>query len=405
MLIAGFYSPYPTVFSDTDYGNGRDDLFGKRNINDERGIYYQNAGLLKALESGDVEFPDHWWAVRAREIREGKIARVEAGIGYEAYESFLVALVERNGLTAVTTWQNVGFSGFYAGPKVHILGWGDPLLARLPAILNPRRGGPGHVSRITPEGYVATHLVGENMIADSSLAVYYDRLCLITKGNLLDPERLAVIWKMNKGGYDHLIDYDAYQFPSKLEKLASVASIRPFDPARHIDLAQEYFELGESEEAEASLSRALQLNPYSFNNHYLAGTLFERIDRSTLAAAAYRRAVSLGPETIRLHTERDNRNELFKTHVRLFRAGEAVGDFQSASEALKKAIKSGPDDGELVLKFYRWILNADFVTVTSSMYTKIGIELSALGMVDDSIVAHERALSKNREETAARKRR
>ena len=51
----------------------------------------------------------------------------------------------------VVTWSNIGMSGFYAGPEVHIIDMvalAEPLLARLPAKEDPHTGA-GHDGRIS----------------------------------------------------------------------------------------------------------------------------------------------------------------------------------------------------------------------------------------------------------------
>jgi arabinofuranosyltransferase len=102
---------------------------------------------------------------------------------------------------------NIGFVGYYAGPTVHLVdvyALGDPLLARLP-IPNPQKWRIGHFEREIPEGYIATLRTGENHLSDSSLAAFYDKLALITRGPLWDAERFKAIWEMNTGQYDDLV--------------------------------------------------------------------------------------------------------------------------------------------------------------------------------------------------------
>ena len=108
---------------------------------DERGIYYQNAGLLPSLrKKAGAPYPDHWWAVRSREVRRGNL-HPEIMPGLE--EGMFIALAADDS-TVVAAWMNIGFSGFYAEPNVHIvdaIGLSDPLLARLPARKRSARGG------------------------------------------------------------------------------------------------------------------------------------------------------------------------------------------------------------------------------------------------------------------------
>ena len=75
----------------------------------------------------------------------------------------------------------------------------EPLLARSPAREDPEWG-PGHFSRIMPEGYIESHIHGKNLIVDKNLAVFYDKLCHITQGDLWDPKRWLEIWRINWGG-------------------------------------------------------------------------------------------------------------------------------------------------------------------------------------------------------------
>jgi arabinofuranosyltransferase len=98
---------------------------------------------------------------------------------------------------------DIGYFGFYAGPQVHIVDvWGlaDPLIARLPARTDvPWR--VGHFTRTIPVGYPETLTTGHNQIADSDIAAFYDRLALITRGPLLDTNRLVAIWNTNAGAW------------------------------------------------------------------------------------------------------------------------------------------------------------------------------------------------------------
>lgn len=99
----------------------------------------------------------------------------------------------------------IGFLGYEAGPHVYVFdiyALNDPLRARLPTQANWRIG---HFSRNTPAGYVETLKDGRNHIHDPDLARYYDKLSLITRGNLFDLNRLVTIVKMNLGQYDYLL--------------------------------------------------------------------------------------------------------------------------------------------------------------------------------------------------------
>lgn len=105
-----------------------------------------------------------------------------------------------------------GFEGFYGGPSmtyIDCFALADPLLARLPPMYDPDWR-IGHFARAIPAGYQATLLTGQNKIRDHNLAIYYEKLTLITRGPLMSGQRLCEIVKMNLGCYESLIDRDHY---------------------------------------------------------------------------------------------------------------------------------------------------------------------------------------------------
>jgi arabinofuranosyltransferase len=100
----------------------------------------------------------------------------------------------------------VGFFGFYAGRRLHIvdvLGLGDPLIARLPS---ERPWRIGHFYRRVPAGYEATLQSGQNRIEDPGVAAYYDDLMLVVRGPIWSARRWAAIWRLNTGATRHLLD-------------------------------------------------------------------------------------------------------------------------------------------------------------------------------------------------------
>ena len=105
----------------------------------------------------------------------------------------------------------IGFLGYALGPDVHVIdvyALVDPLLARLP-VRQDQEWRIGHFERVIPEGYLATLAAGwwqQSRIQDPSLAAYYEKLALVTRGSLLDWHRLIEIWNLNTGRYDYLIE-------------------------------------------------------------------------------------------------------------------------------------------------------------------------------------------------------
>jgi arabinofuranosyltransferase len=155
-------------------------------ITDEREVYYEELGLLSTNRDTTTFY--HAWKPDRRRHPDLSVQAHPIG--------------------------NIGMYGYYLGPEVHIIdyhGLSDALLARLPALRDPRWR-PGHFRRTIPDGYPETLETGTNRIADDDLAAYYERLSLILRGNIFDTERMAEIWNINTGRYDHLIDHDRYRY-------------------------------------------------------------------------------------------------------------------------------------------------------------------------------------------------
>jgi arabinofuranosyltransferase len=181
VLLLGFAAPYPTLLTDLNYGNSRKDRGDPRGVSDERAFYYQDTGLLQAARN--KQMPTYVWAQEGRRLRDHGAPTLVFGA--------------------------VGMRGYFAGPRHHIIdrfALGDPLLARLPL------GGPdapwriGHFNRTPPPGYVESATEGRNRFPDKRLGDYYDRLCTIIRGPIFRWHRFPVIWKMNTGAYNYLIE-------------------------------------------------------------------------------------------------------------------------------------------------------------------------------------------------------
>jgi arabinofuranosyltransferase len=188
MFVLGLLAPWePALLSGYGYAYAHRQIFGPepwgdadpptvrvRRITDERLAYYEATGLLKVGTQG---IPLHPWVTQGLELR--------------AKQDPVVVL------------ENVGFRGYYAGPRVHIvdlLALGDPLLARLPG--GSRDAIMGHFRRPLPEGYVETIAEGRNRLRDPDLAAYYDRLHLVVAGPLWSRERLITTARLLSGAYD-----------------------------------------------------------------------------------------------------------------------------------------------------------------------------------------------------------
>lgn len=102
-----------------------------------------------------------------------------------------------------------GFFAFYAGSGLHVVdthGLGDPLLARLPA-MDQEEVHIGHFFRAVPAGYWRFNRSFGAEIEDENLHKYYEKLSvLIHQEPLISTERILMIWRMNTGYYDYLLD-------------------------------------------------------------------------------------------------------------------------------------------------------------------------------------------------------
>jgi arabinofuranosyltransferase len=192
-VVLGLMAPWePALLSGYGYSRinnllhgvaGQEPLDGTRyisvnNVMDERRYYYESSGLLKGHRG--QQRPDS--------------ALVNDGIEL------------RRGSERVVTRDGIGFTGYFAGPAVHIVdtyALSDPLLARLPAQRGTRTG---HYRRDIPGGYLESLASGRNELTDADLAAFYDRLHLVVSRPLWSVQRLKAVAGLLLGRYDHLLE-------------------------------------------------------------------------------------------------------------------------------------------------------------------------------------------------------
>jgi arabinofuranosyltransferase len=134
-------------------------------IADERGYYYADTGLLKL------------WADGRDPIQPGRRTPPE----------------DRR----VVVMETVGVDGYTAGPEVHIIdqmALGDPLLSRMACTDDHAR--IGHYKRLAPEGYIQSLQQGQNLIVDPQTKALFSRVQTLTRGDILDGERLGLVLRM-----------------------------------------------------------------------------------------------------------------------------------------------------------------------------------------------------------------
>ena len=198
IIIIGILSPHPPLFSDSEYGNKeRPKENYWMDVCDERAFYYQNFGLLNQIRYSRLAY--------APSVIIGKELREKA---------------DKVGSLIIVRGQ-VGFSGYFAGPKVHIVDYcalSDPLLARLPPI-KTSKWRIGHFRRSIPPGYLETLKTGQMQINDKNIVSYYKVLHTIISGDLFSFQRLKEIIKINCGIYNSLIDRAFWENPPQSDEL------------------------------------------------------------------------------------------------------------------------------------------------------------------------------------------
>jgi arabinofuranosyltransferase len=245
-----FLTPSPSITSGPAFGGKPGNLIDTHGVADERRYYYRNSGLLAP----------------------GRIPP------YPSYESARVGLLARRLETPVIVEGAIGFTGYFAGPRVHIVDFhalAEPFLARLPAVapdplyerflrgfanrVDPRGWRIGHFLRNIPKGYLATVMTGENQIEDPELARLYDRLALVTRGPIWSPRRLREIVRLNLG-----IDLPA--LPSARPAYSGIPweeilRVRPDLGDVYYRRGMEAIELGDPGAARADFEQAVRLSP------------------------------------------------------------------------------------------------------------------------------------------------
>lgn len=150
---------------------------------DERGFYGWSNSLWTAEGTPRSAALNHPWAVQGLELRAGLRDR------------------------SILSHGSVGMLGFNAGPEVLIVDANalcDPLLARMPTVKKRSAWRVGHMKRGVPHGYLTARTSGDTSAMHPNVARYYEKLRLVTAGELLAPERLRAIWGFLTGEYDAL---------------------------------------------------------------------------------------------------------------------------------------------------------------------------------------------------------
>lgn len=161
VAILGSASIYPNLLAGSSYPNTK---ISDNGIADERGVYYQNFGLLTAKK--DTFAPPQW------NVSDRKVDVICGGLGFNSIKQ---------------------------GPGMHYIdncALTDPLLARLPAKVNPQWR-IGHFYRQLPTNYKESIEQGKNLIVDFKTARYWESIRTVTRGALFDKNRFLEIFRLN----------------------------------------------------------------------------------------------------------------------------------------------------------------------------------------------------------------
>jgi arabinofuranosyltransferase len=183
VLIIGIAPIFIVAERSLSFGFGDDSdhrvFVDEHGISDER-IVYTGLGFFERLKKKSAPSTNY--------ARENWV--------YLPDESVRVKLVGPLGMNSMTM-----------GPNFHIIdlnSLADPLMTRMP-LYDSKKWRIGHFRHIIPNGYLDTLKAGENLIEDENIALYYDKLSFVIKGDLWDWQRIVEIWNLNTGKYDYLL--------------------------------------------------------------------------------------------------------------------------------------------------------------------------------------------------------
>ncbi len=358
-VAVGLLSSPPTLLSGAEYGLDRESIVDVRGVADERAFYFPVSGWLNGLPGPKpLDNPVHE-ALAAR--RCGHPLAIKGAVGY---------------------------FGFFAGPGVHVVdfhGLGDPLLARLPAVVSDdlwkewcrdmtgkepaTKLRVGHFRRIVPTGYVS-HLLGrDGAWVDPRLGEFARRLDLVTKGPLFSGARLAQIVRFNLR-----LDRPPSDFPTTTEGdlWAEAFAARPGEPGFSYYYGKNLLATGNRAEGLAVLrDKALVSCPNDAPAALFAGFTLMQMGHEDEGVALLERATRidprLAPAQLALALAYLQRGETARAipilqlaarlsplspraYAALADAYETLGRDRDAQEAQEQAARRRPYDATLLLR-------------------------------------------------------
>jgi arabinofuranosyltransferase len=190
LVLVGCLGVNPTFTTRKDYGaapdHGITSEWLDKGIADERASWYPSSGLLFASRHIEMPKAASWWDFRHAVF--DTLNNIGSG-------------------PCVTQMAPAGYFSYYMPRECHMYdlnGQVDPLMARIPNQYN-KNWRQGHLFKPEVPGYRETLISGKNEIKDPDIALYYDHLRLITRGDIWSWIRFKTIINMNLGRYDYLL--------------------------------------------------------------------------------------------------------------------------------------------------------------------------------------------------------
>jgi arabinofuranosyltransferase len=199
LAALGQYPP-PLTGADFSLAAGESDV-DEYGIHNERRLFFANSSLRNADKINPLH-ADHPWSSGGHQLHSD---------------------AERENKASVRVIDAIGYVGYFAGPRVHIVDhWAlaDALIARLPAAF----GQYGHYPRVIPAGYYETLYTGQPLIHDLALRQYYAALVRAIRDPLWSAERWRAIWQLNTGQLTPLLDRYGYAHGPEISVKLSVAN-------------------------------------------------------------------------------------------------------------------------------------------------------------------------------------
>ncbi|NJN98091.1 MAG: tetratricopeptide repeat protein [Anaerolineales bacterium] len=194
------------------------------------------------------------------------------------------------------------------------------------------------------------------------------RLLIFTRdtGRALDQAAQAVALNPNNpenlAHYCRALDWEA-RYAEAFDVCGCATELYPTYAEGYAFLSEVYADTGNWRDAQANAQKALDLNFQSMDAHHNMGYAMEVQGRYPEAVKFYDNAITLAP----------NLAPLYVAAGRIYQ--NSIGDYETAAERFKKAIKLSPFDPEAYdLLGWTYYLNGDYVRAINALEQSLGVD-------------------------------